>query len=62
LPAPRMSLSDLPRVQPTRFAGQKSGVQSDHPKREMQADELRKALSDALGGAKKDSAGENSDV
>jgi len=46
---PRMSLSDLARASPVRFAGQRNDAPKDHPRREVQIDELKKALSDALG-------------
>jgi CxxC-x17-CxxC domain-containing protein len=47
-----ISLGDLTRAQPTRFAGQsdRAGVR---PRKEVQMDELKKALSEALGGAPK---------
>ncbi len=45
---PALSLSDLARVEPTRFAGQKSDAAKDRPKKEVQIDELKKALADAL--------------
>jgi CxxC-x17-CxxC domain-containing protein len=47
----RMSLADLAHSQPLRFAGQRSDSHSPHPKKEVQMDELKKALSEALGVA-----------
>lgn len=47
----RLSLSDLPRTQPVRFAGQKNDVARPHPKKEVQIDDLKKALSEALNEA-----------
>jgi len=49
--SPRLTLGDLARAQPVRFAGQKNDAQKVRPKKEVQIDELKKALSDALGGA-----------
>jgi len=47
----RTSLADLARVQPVRFAGQKNDSQNPRPKKEVQMDELKKALSEALSAA-----------
>jgi len=47
----RTSLADLAHAQPVRFAGQKNDSQSPRPKKEVQMDELKKALGEALGGA-----------
>lgn len=57
MPAPpRVSLSDLARTPPVRFAGQRDGSFKDRHKKEAQTDELKKALGDALSGAAKDGA------
>lgn len=48
-----ISLSDLARTQPTRFAGQKNDSQKPRVRKEVQMDDLKKALSDALAGALK---------
>lgn len=60
--SPRISLSDLGRTQPMRFAGQKNTNQIPHPKKEVQIDDLKKALNEALAGTetkKNDNAPEN---
>jgi hypothetical protein len=46
------SLGDLARAQPVRFAGQKNDAQISRPRKEIQIDELKKALNEALGSAK----------
>ena len=52
--APRISLSDLARTQPTRFAGQKNdSLSKPRPRKEVQIGDLKKALSEALNGALK---------
>ncbi|UMX47622.1 MAG: type IV secretion system DNA-binding domain-containing protein [Candidatus Nealsonbacteria bacterium DGGOD1a] len=48
---PRISLSDLARANPVRFAGQKNDSPGYRPKKEVRMDELKKALNEALGGA-----------
>jgi CxxC-x17-CxxC domain-containing protein len=50
-PVRRMSLSDLAHAQPVRFAGQKNDTPK--PKKEVQIDELKKALNEALNGVSK---------
>jgi CxxC-x17-CxxC domain-containing protein len=60
-PRPRLSLTDLARTEPVRFAGQKKN-EPPRIKKEVHMDELKKALNDALGGAMKksdDNAPEN---
>jgi len=49
--ARRTSLADLAHAQPVRFAGQKNDNQCPRPKKEVQIDELKKALNEALGAA-----------
>jgi len=50
-PIRRTSLADLAHAQPVRFAGQKNDSQISRPKKEVQMDDLKKALSEALGAA-----------
>lgn len=50
---PRMSLADLAKTSPTRFAGQKSEAPANRPKKEVQIDELKKAIGEALASAPK---------
>ncbi len=49
--APRISLNDLTRATPQRFAGQKKDAPGPRPRKEIQMDELKKALNEALNGA-----------
>jgi CxxC-x17-CxxC domain-containing protein len=51
---PRLSLLDLAHTQPVRFAGQKNDSSNHRPRKEVQIDELKKALGEALGNAPKD--------
>ena len=54
---PRVSLSDLAQTKPVRFAGQKEDFPKDRPRKEVQINELKKALSDALGRGEDDAGG-----
>ena len=51
-PRPRLSLTDLANAEPMRFAGQRK-TDTPRVKKEVHMDELKKALSDALGGVLK---------
>ncbi len=55
LPRPTMpahvSLADLARTEPVRFAGQKNDPEKSRPKKEPQIEDLKKALRDALADA-----------
>jgi hypothetical protein len=47
----RVSLADLARTEPVRFAGQKNDPEKSRPKKEPQIEDLKKALRDALADA-----------
>jgi hypothetical protein len=44
----RVSLADLARTDPVRFAGQKNDSEKNRSKKEPQIEDLKKALRDAL--------------
>jgi len=53
-PAPRVSLADLARTEPVRFAGQRNDPERVRPKKEPQIEDLKQALRDALADAGQD--------